>query len=76
MEGLTPANQRQIRIQALINLIRQSKETFEFLEYEKAIFEIQLKYGLTEKVAREYIDMAIKGNGAKVSSQGIICWEA
>lgn len=72
MKGVSALDQRMIRVNAIVKTLKESKENFNFIIYDKLVFEIQMRYGLTESKAREYIDLAMKTFNAKISEEGEI----
>jgi len=72
MKGLFAPEQRRIRIDVVMKTILESKATYNFIVYDKFVYDIQIRWGLTEPKAKEYIDLAMKGCDAHVVNGEIV----
>lgn len=59
-KGLSAMEQRKVRLSSIANTLKQAKANEIIIDDEKFIFEIQMRYGLTEGKAMEYLSTARK----------------
>lgn len=71
-KGLFAVDQRKIRIDTVIDALKESRKTLDFIIHKKFVWEIQQKWGLTEQKAKEYIQLAMDITGASISKDGEI----
>ena len=54
VKGLSATELRSLRLKEITNTIRSAREQEKDIDAEAFIFQIQMKFGLTEGKAREY----------------------
>lgn len=60
MRGISAVDLRQMRLKEVLDTIKSAKKQEKEINTEKFILEIQMKYGLTESKATEYLSTAMK----------------
>lgn len=72
MEGMIPSEVRRVRIETIKNTILQSWQEFNFIIFEKLVIEIQMRYGITERLANDYINTAMRSVDAVIKKGEIV----
>jgi hypothetical protein len=57
-KGLSAMELRRMRLSEIVNTFKVAQENDVIIDYNKFTFEIQMKYGMTEGKAMEYINTA------------------
>jgi len=59
-------------VKSIINCWEEAKQTFQFPEKEKMLVEIMAEFGVTDRKAKEYLEIALAIVNGEISHDGLI----